>query len=97
MQKMVLSILIDNTPGALSRVVGLFSRRGYNIDSLTVRETENTEVSRMTVAVTGDGIVLEQIEKQIHKLENVIDVEKLCFRQNFNLPWESVFTQCLSH
>ena len=77
MQKMVLSILIDNTPGALSRVVGLFSRRGYNIDSLTVGETENTEVSRMTVAVTGDGIVLEQIEKQIHKLENVIDVEKL--------------------
>ena len=75
MQKMVLSILIDNTPGALSRVVGLFSRRGYNIDSLTVGETENTEVSRMTVAVTGDGIVLEQIEKQIHKLENVIDVE----------------------
>ena len=73
MQKMVLSILIDNTPGALSRVVGLFSRRGYNIDSLTVGETENTEVSRMTVAVTGDGIVLEQIEKQIHKLENVID------------------------
>ena len=53
MQKMVLSILIDNTPGALSRVVGLFSRRGYNIDSLTVGETENTEVSRMTVAVTG--------------------------------------------
>lgn len=44
MQKMVLSILIDNTPGALSRVVGLFSRRGYNIDSLTVGETENTEV-----------------------------------------------------
>ena len=77
MQKMVLSILIDNTPGALSRVVGLFSRRGYNIDSLTVGETEKAEVSRMTVAVTGDGIVLDQIEKQIHKLENVIDVEKL--------------------
>ena len=75
MQKMVLSILIDNTPGALSRVVGLFSRRGYNIDSLTVGETEKAEVSRMTVAVTGDGIVLDQIEKQIHKLENVIDVE----------------------
>ena len=50
MRKMVLSILIDNTPGALSRVVGLFSRRGYNIDSLTVGETENTAVSRMTVA-----------------------------------------------
>ncbi len=77
MQTIVLSILIDNTPGALSRVVGLFSRRGYNIDSLTVGETENTEISRMTVAVTGDSIILEQIEKQICKLENVIAVKKL--------------------
>ncbi len=77
MRKMVLSILIDNTPGALSRVVGLFSRRGYNIDSLTVGETENAEVSRMTVAVTGDGIILDQIEKQITKLENVIKVKEL--------------------
>ena len=77
MRKMVLSILIDNTPGALSRVVGLFSRRGYNIDSLTVGETENTAVSRMTVAVTGDGIILDQIEKQICKLENVILVKEL--------------------
>ena len=77
MRKMVLSILIDNTPGALSRVVGLFSRRGYNIDSLTVGETENTAVSRMTVAVTGDGIILDQIEKQICKLENVIHAKEL--------------------
>ncbi len=77
MRKMVLSILIDNTPGALSRVVGLFSRRGYNIDSLTVGETEDTAVSRMTVAVTGDGIILDQIEKQISKLENVIEVKQL--------------------
>ena len=74
---MVLSILIDNKPGALSRVVGLFSRRGYNIDSLTVGETENPAVSRMTVAVTGDGIILDQIEKQISKLENVIEVKEL--------------------
>lgn len=77
MKKMVLSILIDNTPGALSRVVGLFSRRGYNIDSLTVGETEDTAVSRMTVAVTGDGIILEQIKKQVCKLENVIAVKEL--------------------
>lgn len=77
MQNMVLSILIDNTPGALSRVVGLFSRRGYNIDSLTVGETENAAVSRMTVAVTGDKIILDQIEKQICKLENVIAVKEL--------------------
>lgn len=77
MRNMVLSILIDNTPGALSRVVGLFSRRGYNIDSLTVGETEDTAVSRMTVAVTGDGIILDQIEKQISKLENVRVVKEL--------------------
>ena len=77
MRSMVLSILIDNKPGALSRVVGLFSRRGYNIDSLTVGETENPAVSRMTVAVTGDGIILDQIEKQISKLENVIEVKEL--------------------
>ncbi len=77
MRTMVLSILIDNKPGALSRVVGLFSRRGYNIDSLTVGETENPAVSRMTVAVTGDGIILDQIEKQISKLENVIEVKEL--------------------
>lgn len=77
MRKMVLSILIDNTPGALSRVVGLFSRRGYNIDSLTVGETENPDISRMTVAVTGDGIILDQIEKQINKLENVRAVKEL--------------------
>ena len=77
MRTMVLSILIDNTPGALSRVVGLFSRRGYNIDSLTVGETENPAVSRMTVAVTGGKIILDQIEKQISKLENVIEVKEL--------------------
>ncbi len=77
MRNMVLSILIDNTPGALSRVVGLFSRRGYNIDSLTVGETENPDISRMTVAVTGDGIILDQIEKQINKLENVRAVKEL--------------------
>ena len=54
MRKMVLSILVDNTFGVLSRVAGLFSRRGYNIDSLTVGVTENSNYSRMTVVVTGD-------------------------------------------
>lgn len=53
-RRMVLSILVDNTAGVLSRVAGLFSRRGYNIDSLTVGETENPLISRMTVAVTGE-------------------------------------------
>ena len=68
MRRMVLSILVDNTSGVLSRVAGLFSRRGYNIDSLTVGETENPLYSRMTVAVTGDDSILEQIGKQLAKL-----------------------------
>lgn len=77
MRKMVLSILVDNTAGVLSRVSGLFSRRGYNIDSLTVGETENPAISRMTVVVTGDDQILEQIEKQLHKLEDVIEITEL--------------------
>lgn len=77
MSKVVLSILVNNTSGVLSRVAGLFSRRGYNIDSLTVGETENPLFSRMTVSVTGDDIVLEQIEKQVNKLEDVKSVKQL--------------------
>ena len=77
MSKVVLSILVNNTSGVLSRVAGLFSRRGYNIDSLTVGETENPAFSRMTVSVTGDDIILEQIEKQVNKLEDVKSVRQL--------------------
>ena len=77
MSKVVLSILVNNTSGVLSRVAGLFSRRGYNIDSLTVGETENPAFSRMTVSVTGDDIILEQIEKQVNKLEDVREVKQL--------------------
>lgn len=77
MRRMVLSILVDNTAGVLSRVSGLFSRRGYNIDSLTVGETENPNFSRMTVAVTGDDQILEQIEKQLGKLEDVREIIEL--------------------
>lgn len=77
MSKVVLSILVNNTSGVLSRVAGLFSRRGYNIDSLTVGETENPAYSRMTVAVTGDDIVLDQIQKQVNKLEDVRSVKEL--------------------
>ena len=60
--------MVNNTSGVLSRIAGLFSRRGYNIDSLTVGETESSQFSRMTVAVTGDDIVLEQIEKQVKEM-----------------------------
>lgn len=77
MRRMTLSILVDNTAGVLSRVSGLFSRRGYNIDSLTVGETENPAFSRMTVAVTGDDLILEQIEKQLAKLEDVREITEL--------------------
>lgn len=77
MKRMVLSILVDNTSGVLSRVAGLFSRRGYNIDSLTVGETEDPVISRMTVQVTGDDQILEQITKQLQKLQEVIEVYEL--------------------
>ena len=77
MRKMVLSILVDNTFGVLSRVSGLFSRRGYNIDSLTVGVTENRDVSRMTVVVTGDEQILDQIKKQLAKLEDVKEIREL--------------------
>ncbi len=71
MKRKVLSVLVDNTSGVLNRVAALFSRRGYNIDSLTVGETENPDFSRMTIVVKGDDEILEQIEKQIAKLEDV--------------------------
>ncbi len=74
MSKVVLSIRVNNTSGVLSRVVGLFSRRGYNIDSVTAGETENPKYSRLTVAVTGDDIILDQIQKQVRKLEDVKSV-----------------------
>ena len=77
MYKKVLSVLVDNTSGVLNRVAGLFSRRGYNIDSLTVGETENPKYSRMTIVVTGDDDILEQIVKQITKLEDVRRVDVL--------------------
>lgn len=77
MKKMVLSLLVDNTSGVLSRVSGLFSRRGYNIDSLSVGVTENPKFSRMTVAVSGDDRILSQIKKQLLKLEDVISITEL--------------------
>lgn len=77
MKKMVLSILVDNTAGVLSRISGLFARRGYNIDSLTVSETETNGVSRMTIVVSGEDEVLEQIHKQLAKLVDVKEITEL--------------------
>ena len=77
MRRAVFSILVGNSSGVLSRVAGMFSRRGYNIDSLTVGETLNPELSRMTIAVTGEDDVLEQIEKQLNKLIDVKEIVEL--------------------
>ncbi|OTA17102.1 acetolactate synthase small subunit [Xenorhabdus vietnamensis] len=73
----ILSVLLENESGALSRVVGLFSQRGYNIESLTVAPTEDPTLSRMTIQTKGDAKVLEQIEKQLHKLVDVLRVNEL--------------------
>ena len=77
MKKRVLSLLVDNTSGVLSRVAGLFSRRGYNIDSLTVGETADPRCSRMTVVARGDEQILDQIVKQLAKLIDVVDIKVL--------------------
>ena len=77
MQKRILSLLVDNTAGVLSRISGLFSRRGYNIDSLTVGVTADPRYSRATVVTTGDHNILDQIEKQLNKLEDVVDIKRL--------------------
>ena len=67
MDKFVLSVMVQNHAGVLSRVSGLFSRRGYNIDSLTVCETDDPGISRMTIVVKGDEYILDQIQKQLSK------------------------------
>ncbi len=77
MRTKVLSLLVDNTSGVLSRVSGMFSRRGYNIDSLSVGVTQDPKYSRMTVAVTGDDKILTQIKSQLNKLEDVVQIVEL--------------------
>jgi acetolactate synthase-1/3 small subunit len=85
----IVSVLVENRAGTLSRVSGLFSRRGFNIDSLTVGETADPSISRMTIAVTGADSVLEQIVKQLGKLVDVIAVRELesgsCLRREILL------------
>jgi acetolactate synthase-1/3 small subunit len=73
-QKHTISVLVENRSGVLARIAGLFSARGFNIDSLAVGETEDPSVSRMTIVVKGDEKVLEQVEKQLNKLVDVIKV-----------------------
>jgi acetolactate synthase-1/3 small subunit len=75
--KTTLSVLVENHPGVLSRVAGLFSRRGFNIDSLAVGTTEIPDISRMTIVVEGDEYIVEQVKKQLNKLVDVIKISKI--------------------
>jgi acetolactate synthase-1/3 small subunit len=77
MPKHTLSVLVENKPGVLARIAGLFSRRGYNIDSLAVGPTEHPEISRMTVVVDLEDSPLEQVTKQLNKLIEVLKVVEL--------------------
>lgn len=86
MQKKVFQLLVDNTSGVLSRISGLFSRRGYNIESITAGVTADPKYSRITIVTSGDDEILEQIEKQVAKLVDVRDIKEL-------KPEESVYRE----
>lgn len=77
MKKKVYSLLVENNSGVLSRIAGLFSRRGYNIDSITSGVTTDERFTRITVVASGDEQILSQIEKQLRKLEDVKDIKEL--------------------
>ncbi len=77
MTRHTLSVLVENKPGVLARVAGLFSRRGFNIESLAVGPTEHTEISRMTIVVNVADLPLEQVTKQLNKLVNVLKIVEL--------------------
>ena len=73
----VYSLLVNNDPGVLSRISGLFSRRGYSIDSITAGVTADPRFTRITIVASGDELILSQIEKQVRKLEDVIEIKVL--------------------
>ena len=73
----VYSLLVDNNPGVLSRISGLFSRRGYSIDSITAGVTADPRFTRITIVSSGDELILSQIEKQVRKLEDIIEIKVL--------------------
>lgn len=86
MRKKVFQLLVDNTSGVLSRISGLFSRRGYNIESITAGVTADPRFTRITIVASGDDEILDQIEKQVAKLVDVRDVKEL-------VPEESVYRE----
>lgn len=77
MKRHTISVLVNNHPGVLQRVAGLFGRRGFNIDSITVGQSEDPELSRMIIATSGDDKMLEQVQKQLNKLIDVIQIIEL--------------------
>jgi acetolactate synthase-1/3 small subunit len=77
MRRQALSLLVENNPGVTSRISGLFSRRGYNIDSFSSGVTADPKYTRITIVASGDELILEQIEKQLEKLEDVLFIKKL--------------------
>ncbi len=77
MSQHTLAVLVENSPGVLARVASLFSRRGYNIDSLTVGPTENPDISRMTIVLNLEGHALDQVNAQLFKLVNVIGIQEM--------------------
>ncbi len=84
----VYSLIVDNTTGVLSRISGLFSRRGYSIDSITAGVTADPRFTRITIVASGDELILAQIEKQVRKLEDVIEIKVL-------RPEESVYRELI--
>ncbi|MCI9381834.1 MAG: acetolactate synthase small subunit [Dorea sp.] len=88
MMQRVYSLLVDNTSGVLSRISGLFSRRGYSIDSITAGVTADPRFTRITIVTSGDELILSQIEKQVRKLEDVIEIKVL-------KPEESVYRELI--
>lgn len=88
MQKKVYQLLVDNTSGVLSRISGLFSRRGYNIESITAGVTADPRFTRITIVTSGDDEILEQIEKQVAKLVDIRDIKEL-------KPEESVYRELI--
>ncbi|MEA2144268.1 MAG: acetolactate synthase small subunit, partial [Solirubrobacteraceae bacterium] len=76
-RKHVLSLLVENKPGVLARIAGLFARRGFNIDSLAVGPTQDAAISRVTLTVDGAAHPIDQVTKQLHKLVNVIKIRDL--------------------
>jgi len=80
----VLSVIVENRPGVLTRVAGLFSRRGFNIDSIAVGETEDKDLSRMTILVEGDEKIIEQVIKQLNKLIDVVKISNLTNESTVN-------------